>query len=179
LNSPPLTAASLRGKVVLVDFWTYSYINCLRALPYVKAWPQKYKDQGLVVIGVHAPEFAFEKSVDNVKKAVTSLGIAYPVAIDNNYAIWQTGLLGSGADERGRRKVESDIRDGGSRSFSSPPVPCNNSRGGSASRRSAGSKRWMKERSVRTTQPFERRKDVFDFLAVRLEEARQLKVLAQ
>jgi cytochrome c biogenesis protein CcdA/thiol-disulfide isomerase/thioredoxin len=89
LNSPPLTAQSLRGKVVLVDFWTYSCINCLRALPYVRAWAQKYRDQGLVVIGVHAPEFAFEKNIDNVKKAVKDLGIDYPVAIDNNYAIWK------------------------------------------------------------------------------------------
>ncbi len=88
LNSPPLTAAGLKGKVVLVDFWTYSCINCLRAIPYVEAWAQKYKDQGLVVIGVHAPEFAFEKNVDNVKKAIADLGITYPVAIDNNYAIW-------------------------------------------------------------------------------------------
>ena len=70
LNSPPLTAEALKGKVVLVDFWTYSCINCLRAIPYVRAWAEKYKDQGLVVIGVHAPEFAFEKNVDNVKKAV-------------------------------------------------------------------------------------------------------------
>jgi thiol-disulfide isomerase/thioredoxin len=89
LNSEPLTAASLKGKVVLVDFWTYSCINCLRAIPYVKAWAEKYKDQGLVVIGVHAPEFAFEKNVDNVKKAIADLGITYPVAIDNNYAIWR------------------------------------------------------------------------------------------
>ncbi|MFJ6321222.1 MULTISPECIES: cytochrome c biogenesis protein DipZ [unclassified Rhizobium] len=89
LNSEPLTAAGLKGKVVLVDFWTYSCINCLRAIPYVEAWAQKYKDQGLVVIGVHAPEFAFEKNVDNVKKAIGDLGITYPVAIDNNYAIWR------------------------------------------------------------------------------------------
>ncbi|MGO4329782.1 cytochrome c biogenesis protein DipZ [Cupriavidus sp. 2TAF22] len=89
LNSPPLTAEGLRGKVVLVDFWTYSCINCLRALPYVKAWAQKYRDQGLVVIGVHAPEFAFERNVDNVQKAVRDLGIDYPVAVDNNYAIWR------------------------------------------------------------------------------------------
>lgn len=89
LNSPPLSAQDLRGKVVLVDFWTYSCINCLRALPYVRAWSQKYRDQGLVVIGVHAPEFAFEKNVDNVKKAVHDLGVDYPVAIDNNYAIWK------------------------------------------------------------------------------------------
>jgi cytochrome c biogenesis protein CcdA/thiol-disulfide isomerase/thioredoxin len=89
LNSPPLTTQDLRGKVVLVDFWTYSCINCLRSLPYVKAWAQKYKDQGLVVIGVHAPEFAFERNIDNVKKATHELGIDYPVAIDNNYAIWR------------------------------------------------------------------------------------------
>jgi cytochrome c biogenesis protein CcdA/thiol-disulfide isomerase/thioredoxin len=89
LNSPQLTVQDLRGKVVLVDFWTYSCINCLRSLPYVKAWAQKYKDQGLVVIGVHAPEFAFERNVDNVKKAVHDLGVDYPVAIDNNYAIWR------------------------------------------------------------------------------------------
>ena len=90
LNSPPLTAQSLRGKVVLVDFWTYSCINCLRSLPYVKAWADKYKDQGLVVIGVHAPEFAFERNIDNVKKATHDLDIDYPVAIDNNYAIWRS-----------------------------------------------------------------------------------------
>jgi cytochrome c biogenesis protein CcdA/thiol-disulfide isomerase/thioredoxin len=89
LNSPPLTPESLRGKVVLVDFWTYSCINCLRALPFVKAWYEQYKDHGLVVLGVHAPEFAFEKSPDNVRRAVRSLGIAYPVALDNDYAIWQ------------------------------------------------------------------------------------------
>jgi thiol-disulfide isomerase/thioredoxin len=89
LNSPPLSAEALKGKVVLVDFWTYSCINCLRALPYVEAWAQKYKDQGLVVIGVHAPEFAFERDIDNVRKAVGDLGITYPVAIDNDYAIWR------------------------------------------------------------------------------------------
>lgn len=89
LNSPPLTAEGLRGKVVLVDFWTYSCINCLRTLPYVKAWAEKYRDQGLVVIGVHAPEFAFERNLDNVKKAARDLGIDYPVAVDNNYAIWR------------------------------------------------------------------------------------------
>ena len=89
LNSPPLTAAGLKGHVVLVDFWTYSCINCLRSLPYVEAWANKYKDQGLVVIGVHAPEFAFEKDIANVKAAVARLGVTYPVAIDNNYAIWR------------------------------------------------------------------------------------------
>ena len=89
LNSPPLTTEQLKGKVILVDFWTYSCINCLRSVPYVRAWAEKYKDQGLVVIGVHAPEFAFEKSVGNVKKAVADLKIGYPVAVDNDYAIWR------------------------------------------------------------------------------------------
>jgi cytochrome c biogenesis protein CcdA/thiol-disulfide isomerase/thioredoxin len=89
LNSPPLTAQGLRGKVVLVDFWTYSCINCLRALPYVTGWYEKYKDHGLVVIGVHAPEFAFEKDAGNVRRAVADLHIAYPVALDNNFTIWQ------------------------------------------------------------------------------------------
>ncbi|CAM3899604.1 cytochrome c biogenesis protein DipZ [Paracidovorax anthurii] len=89
LNSAPLTAGQLRGKVVLVDFWTYSCINCLRALPYVKAWEQKYRDQGLVVVGVHAPEFAFERDIGNVTRAMKDLGITYPVAVDNQYAIWR------------------------------------------------------------------------------------------
>ena len=89
LNSPPLTAAGLRGKVVLVDFWTYSCINCLRTLPYTTAWAHKYAPYGLVVIGVHAPEFAFERDIGNVKKAVHDLGIDYPVAIDNGYTIWR------------------------------------------------------------------------------------------
>jgi cytochrome c biogenesis protein CcdA/thiol-disulfide isomerase/thioredoxin len=89
LNSPPLTAEGLRGKVVLVDFWTYSCINCLRAIPYVRAWAEKYKDQGLVVIGVHAPEFAFERNIDNVRRAIRDLKVDYPVAIDNDYAIWR------------------------------------------------------------------------------------------
>jgi cytochrome c biogenesis protein CcdA/thiol-disulfide isomerase/thioredoxin len=89
LNSPPLTPEGLKGKVVLIDFWTYSCINCLRAIPYIRAWADKYRDQGLVVIGVHAPEFAFEKSIKNVRAAVADLKIDYPVAIDNDYAIWR------------------------------------------------------------------------------------------
>jgi cytochrome c biogenesis protein CcdA/thiol-disulfide isomerase/thioredoxin len=89
INSQPLTAGQLKGKVVLIDFWTYSCINCLRALPYVRAWAEKYKDSGLVVIGVHTPEFPFEKDLSNVQKAVHDLGIAYPVALDNDYAIWR------------------------------------------------------------------------------------------
>ena len=89
LNSPPLTKQGLRGKVVLIDFWTYSCINCLRAIPYVRAWAQKYKDQGLVVIGIHTPEFAFERNADIVKRAVRDLKIDYPVAIDSNFALWR------------------------------------------------------------------------------------------
>jgi cytochrome c biogenesis protein CcdA/thiol-disulfide isomerase/thioredoxin len=89
LNSAPLTPEALKGRVVLIDFWTYSCINCLRAIPYVRAWAEKYKNQGLVVIGVHAPEFAFEKNIKNVRSAVTGLKIDYPVAIDNDYAVWR------------------------------------------------------------------------------------------
>jgi cytochrome c biogenesis protein CcdA/thiol-disulfide isomerase/thioredoxin len=89
LNSPPLTSESLKGKVVLIDFWTYSCINCLRTIPYIKAWAEKYKDHGLVVIGVHTPEFAFERDVDNVRRAVSDLKIGYPVAIDNDYKVWR------------------------------------------------------------------------------------------
>ena len=89
LNSAPLTVEHLRGKVVLIDFWTYSCINCLRTLPYLKAWNERYKEHGLVIIGVHAPEFAFEKDQANVGRAVRDLGLRYPVAIDNDYAIWR------------------------------------------------------------------------------------------
>jgi thiol-disulfide isomerase/thioredoxin len=92
LNSPALNNEALRGKVVLVDFWTYSCINCLRTLPYLKAWDAKYRDQGLVIVGVHAPEFAFEKDIKNVEQAVRDLGVTYPVAIDNDYAIWNAFL---------------------------------------------------------------------------------------
>jgi thiol-disulfide isomerase/thioredoxin len=88
INAKPLTANALKGKVVVVDFWTYSCINCLRALPYVQAWAAKYQNDGLVVIGVHTPEFGFEKELPNVQKAVQRLGITYPVALDSNYAIW-------------------------------------------------------------------------------------------
>jgi thiol-disulfide isomerase/thioredoxin len=89
LNSAPLNRKSLRGKVVLVDIWTYSCINSLRQLPYMKSWAAKYKDAGLVVIGVHAPEFGFEKERANVETAVRDLKLTYPVAIDSNHAIWQ------------------------------------------------------------------------------------------
>lgn len=89
INSDPLTIESLRGKVVLVDFWTYSCINCIRTLPYVEKWYETYKDDGLVVIGMHAPEFAFEKVPENVRKAVEDRGLTYPVALDNIFATWQ------------------------------------------------------------------------------------------
>jgi thiol-disulfide isomerase/thioredoxin len=88
LNSEPLTTESLRGKVVLVNFWTYTCINWLRTLPYVRAWAEKYADQGMVVIGVHTPEFPFEHDLDNVRKAVKDMRVNYPVAIDNDYSVW-------------------------------------------------------------------------------------------
>ena len=88
-NSPPLNLAQLKGKVVVIDFWTYSCINCLRSLPYVKAWDAKYRKDGLVVIGVHAPEFAFEREPANVARAIADLGIRYPVALDNDYNLWR------------------------------------------------------------------------------------------
>jgi cytochrome c biogenesis protein CcdA/thiol-disulfide isomerase/thioredoxin len=89
LNSPELSAEALRGKVVLVDFWTYDCINCQHTLPYVKDWAKKYEKDGLVVIGVHTPEYGYERIIDNVRDQVKKLGITYPVAIDNNYAIWR------------------------------------------------------------------------------------------
>lgn len=89
INSPPLTLSELRGKVVLIDFWTYSCINCIRTLPYLKNWYHDYKDYGFVIIGVHTPEFEFEKNYDNVEKATVQFGITYPVAMDNNYATWR------------------------------------------------------------------------------------------
>jgi thiol-disulfide isomerase/thioredoxin len=88
LNSPPLSMQQLRGKVVLVDFWTFDCINCVRTLPYVKAWYDKYKDQGLVVVGVHTPEYPFERKTENVKEAIKRFDIKYPVAQDNRYATW-------------------------------------------------------------------------------------------
>jgi thiol-disulfide isomerase/thioredoxin len=88
LNSPPLTTAGLRGNVVLVDFWTYTCINWLRALPYLRAWAGKYHDHGLVVIGVHSPEFDVEHDLDNLRRAVKDLAVDYPVAVDNDYLIW-------------------------------------------------------------------------------------------
>lgn len=89
LNSEPITQAQLKNKVVLIDFWTYSCINCIRTLPYLKSWYEKYHNLGLIIIGIHSPEFDFEKKPTNVKKAITSFGIKYPVALDNNFVTWR------------------------------------------------------------------------------------------
>ena len=89
LNSQPLTVADLRRNVVLIDFWTYTCINWLRSLPYVRAWAERYRDQGLVVIGVHTPEFAFERDLDNVRRAAKDMRVDYPIAIDSDYGIWR------------------------------------------------------------------------------------------
>ena len=89
LNGPPLTLGQLRGKVVLIDFWTYTCINCIHTLPYVERWHEKYKDQGLVVIGIHTPEFPFERSTENVQTAIRRFNLHYPVAQDNEYATWR------------------------------------------------------------------------------------------
>jgi thiol-disulfide isomerase/thioredoxin len=112
LNTPPLQPQDLRGKVVLVNFWTYSCINSLRALPYLRTWAEKYKDRGLVVIGVHTPEFTFEKDIANVSKATAFLTVAYPVALDSDYGIWRAfnneawpAFYFIGADGRVRKRV--------------------------------------------------------------------------
>jgi thiol-disulfide isomerase/thioredoxin len=115
LNTPPFQPRDVRGKVVVVNFWTYSCINCLRALPYVRAWAATYRDRGLVVVGVHTPEFAFEKDLGNIGKALRSLGVSYPVAIDSDYAIWRAfdnlawpALYFIGADGRIRHQVQGE-----------------------------------------------------------------------
>jgi thiol-disulfide isomerase/thioredoxin len=112
LNTPPLRPEDLRGKVVLVNFWTYSCINSLRALPYVRVWAEKYKGRGLVVVGVHAPEFGFEKVLANVRQATAALGVSYPVVLDSDYRIWRAfdnqawpALYFIGAHGRVRRRV--------------------------------------------------------------------------
>src|SRR5258706_6884337 len=89
LNSDPFTPAGLRGEVVLVDFWTYTCVNWLRTLPYVRAWADKYRDQGLVVIGAHTPEFPFEKDIDNVRWAAKEMDVRYPIAVDSDYGVWR------------------------------------------------------------------------------------------
>jgi thiol-disulfide isomerase/thioredoxin len=88
INTKPINLSDLKGKVVLVDFWTYSCINCIRTIPYLVDWNEKYADKGLVIVGVHAPEFEFEKNIDNVKAAVEKFGIKYPVIQDNDKGIW-------------------------------------------------------------------------------------------
>ena len=89
LNSEPLATESLRGKVVLIDFWTYTCINWLRTLSYIRAWGKKYEDQGLVVVGVHTPEFPFERDLDNVRDAAKEMAVRYPIALDSKYRIWR------------------------------------------------------------------------------------------
>ena len=142
LNSPPLMPEALRGKVVLVNFWTYTCINWRRQLPYVRAWQEKYKDQGLVVIGVHAPEFEFEKNIDNIRWAVNDMKIDYPVAVDNNHAIWRAfrnqawpalyfidaqgrlrhQIFGEGSYEQSEMVIQSLLREAGTTGISREPV---------------------------------------------------------
>jgi thiol-disulfide isomerase/thioredoxin len=117
LNTKPLRPEDIRGKVLLVNFWTYSCINCLRILPHVRAWAEKYKSRGLIVIGVHSPEFAFEKDVGNLSKALVSLGVTYPVATDSDFTIWRAfdntawpALYFIGADGRVRRQLLGEGR---------------------------------------------------------------------
>jgi thiol-disulfide isomerase/thioredoxin len=145
LNSPPLTAQALRGKVVLVDFWTYTCINWLRTLPYVRGWAEKYKDQGLVVIGVHAPEFAFEKDLNNVRRSVKDMQIGYPVAVDNEHVIWRAfsnqywpalyfvdaqgrvrhQQFGEGAYEQSEMVIQKLLAEAGASGVSREPVAVN------------------------------------------------------
>ncbi|MCK1621081.1 redoxin domain-containing protein [Bradyrhizobium sp. 159] len=145
LNSQPLTPESLRGKVVLINFWTYTCSNWRRQLPYVRAWQEKYKDQGLVVIGVHAPEFEFEKNPANVRWATTNMNISYPVAIDNTLAIWRGfdnqawpalyfidaqgrvrhRVLGEGGYEESEKVIQSLLREAGVSDVSREPVVVN------------------------------------------------------
>ena len=142
LNSPPLTAPALRGKVVLIDFWTYTCINWLRTLPYVRAWDQKYRNQGLVVIGVHAPEFAFEKDLNNVRRAVKDMRVDYPVAVDNDHVIWRAfnneewpalyfidakgrvrhHYFGEGAYEKSEAVIQQLLTEAGASDISHEPV---------------------------------------------------------
>jgi thiol-disulfide isomerase/thioredoxin len=142
LNSPLLTAPDLRGKVVLIDFWTYTCINWLRTLPYVRAWDEKYRDKGLVVIGVHAPEFAFEKDVSNVRRAVKDLRVDYPVAVDSEHVIWRAfnnqywpalyfidaqgrvrhHHFGEGAYEQSEKVIQDLLAEAGARGIDREPV---------------------------------------------------------
>ena len=138
LNSPPLTADALRGKVVLVDFCTYTCVNWLRTLPYLRAWDAKYREHGLVVIGAHTPEFDFEHDLDNVRRALTAMRVAYPIAVDNDYAIWngfsnqywpalylidakgatRFTHFGEGAYDESERMIQTVLADAGASGFS-------------------------------------------------------------
>lgn len=142
LNSPPLTPSDLRGKVVLIDFWTYTCINWLRTLPYIRAWAEKYKDQGLVVIGVHTPEFAFEKNIDNIRRAVKERQITYPIAVDSERTIWgafrnqywpalyfidaqgrvRHHYFGEGGYEQSEMVIQELLAEAGAENVSSEPV---------------------------------------------------------
>ncbi|MBS3649078.1 redoxin domain-containing protein [Pseudaminobacter sp. 19-2017] len=142
INSPPLTASDLRGKVVLVDFWTLTCVNWRRTLPYVRAWADKYRDKGLVVIGVHSPEFEFEKNVDNVRTAVKEMGIDYPVAVDSDQLVWngfdneawpalyfidaegrlRHSYLGEGAYEQSEMVIQALLKEAGADGFDRAPV---------------------------------------------------------
>ena len=135
LNSPPLTAADLRGNVTLVQFWTYTCINWLRTFPYIRAWANAYEANGLVVIGVHTPEFGFEHDIDNVRRAAHDMHVEYPVALDNDYAVWQAfanhywpaqyfvdaqGVIrhhefGEGEYERSERVIQGLLADSGAK----------------------------------------------------------------
>ena len=143
INSPALTSADLRGKVVLVQFWTYTCINWLRAHPYVRAWAERYKDRGLVVVGVHTPEFPFEKDVDNVRRAARDMQIGYPIAVDSDYAIWRAfdnqywpafyivdaqgrirhHQFGEGGYEQSELVIQRLLEEAGSRGIASASVP--------------------------------------------------------
>jgi thiol-disulfide isomerase/thioredoxin len=145
LNSPPLTPSALQGKAVLIDFWTYTCINWRRTLPYVRAWADKYKDQGLVVIGIHAPEFAFEKNLNNVRWAVKDMGINYPVVLDNDHALWRAfrnqawpalffvdaqgrvrhHYFGEGAYEQSEMVIQALLREAGATGVGREPVSVN------------------------------------------------------
>jgi thiol-disulfide isomerase/thioredoxin len=142
LNSPALTAADLRGKVVLIDVWTYTCVNWLRTLPYVRAWAEKYTSHGLVVIGVHSPEFPFEHDLENVRRAAEEMRVQYPIAVDNDFSIWRAfdnnywpalylldgdGRIryrhfGEGAYEQSERNIQLLLKDAGARGISSDVV---------------------------------------------------------
>jgi thiol-disulfide isomerase/thioredoxin len=142
LNSHPLSAAELRGKVVLIDFWTYTCINWRRTLPYVRAWADKYRDHGLIVVGVHTPEFSFERDVDNIRRAAREQHVDYPIAVDSDYAVWNAfdnhywpavylvdarGYIrhtqfGEGDYERLEREIQQLLAEAGQSGFDPAPV---------------------------------------------------------